>query len=72
MGNIKNCHTNIQFLGLLNIKKGQVKLIHHQASEEVYDDTGLIDDGNEKEDEGDIPEEYNSVAKEREKAKKLK
>ena len=56
----------------MNIKKGQAKLIHHLASEEVYDDSGLVDDGNENEDEGDIPEEYNNVAKEREKAKKLK
>ena len=51
MGNIKDSHNNIVFLGLLNTKLGKSKVVHYLASEKLYNDVVVP-----KDDEGDLDE----------------
>ena len=51
LGNIKDSHSAITFLGLLNTKLGKSKVVHYLASESLYNDVEVP-----KKDEGDLDE----------------
>ena len=44
LGNIKTSHKNIDFIGLLNIRHGKAKIVHHLASEEIHSNVNVPKD----------------------------
>ena len=44
LGNIKEAHQSIAFIGLLNTKMGKSKLVHYIADEKLYEDVYVPQD----------------------------
>ena len=38
LGNLQQSHSELVFIGLLNVKQGKAVLVHHLAQESIYDD----------------------------------